>query len=64
MDSTHHGGYDPWHISLNTHCNGCLNNAVDSVKERLLRWLSGYLGTLVATPMALVLRCARTSIKE
>ncbi|KAI6013254.1 hypothetical protein EDC04DRAFT_2759688 [Pisolithus marmoratus] len=62
MDSTHHGGYDPWHISLNTHCNGCFNNAVDSVKGRLLlRRL--YLGTLVATQTALVLRCSRTSTK-
>ncbi|KAI6016528.1 hypothetical protein EDC04DRAFT_2748032 [Pisolithus marmoratus] len=62
MDSTHHGGYDPWRVSLNTHCNGCLYNAVDSVKGRLLRRL--YLGTLLATQMALVLRCARASTKE
>ncbi|KAI6013248.1 glycosyltransferase family 20 protein [Pisolithus marmoratus] len=38
------GGYDPWHISPNTHCNGGLKNAVDSVKGRLLQRL--WVGTL------------------
>ncbi|KAI6023022.1 glycosyltransferase family 20 protein [Pisolithus microcarpus] len=38
------GGYQPWHISPNTHCNGGLKNAVDSAKGRVSRRL--WVGTL------------------
>ncbi|KAI5992797.1 glycosyltransferase family 20 protein [Pisolithus albus] len=38
------GGYQPWHISPNTHCNGGLKNAVDSAKGRVPRRL--WVGTL------------------
>ncbi|KAH7882668.1 glycosyltransferase family 20 protein [Phlebopus sp. FC_14] len=37
-------GYYPWHIAPNSHCNGGLKNAVDSVKERLPHKL--WVGTL------------------
>lgn len=42
--SSSDGAYHPWHISPNTHCNGGLKNAVDSVKGRLPHRL--WVGTL------------------
>ena len=37
-------GYHPWHTAPNSHCNGGLKNAVDSVKDRLVQKL--WVGTL------------------
>ncbi|KAF8126309.1 glycosyltransferase family 20 protein [Boletus edulis] len=37
-------GYHPWHTAPNSHCNGGLKNAIDSVKERLTQEL--WVGTL------------------
>ncbi|KIJ64234.1 glycosyltransferase family 20 protein [Hydnomerulius pinastri MD-312] len=37
-------GYHPWHTAPNSHCNGGLKNAVDSVKDRLSQKL--WVGTL------------------
>ena len=37
-------GYHPWHTAPNSHCNGGLKNAVDSVKDRLTQKL--WVGTL------------------
>lgn len=37
-------GYHPWHTAPNSHCNGGLKNAIDSVKDRLTQKL--WVGTL------------------
>ncbi|KAG6377935.1 glycosyltransferase family 20 protein [Boletus reticuloceps] len=37
-------GYHPWHTAPNSHCNGGLKNAIDSVKDRLTQEL--WVGTL------------------
>ncbi|KAH7922278.1 glycosyltransferase family 20 protein [Leucogyrophana mollusca] len=41
---TNGGSYQPWHVEPNSHCNGGLKNAVDSVKDRLRQKL--WVGTL------------------